>query len=201
MLKLDEMKRLLKEALPRKRYEHSIHVYETALKLARAHDLPDAEIEKVGVSALLHDCGRQIPSRDSLDKAAELGIEVDEIEANQPILLHAKLGVYYARKKYKVEDADILDGIRYHTTGAANMSTLAMIVYLADLLEPTRDFPGIDDLRQLAKEDLEKSMMQAYGNTMRYLLDYKLLIHPNCLDGYNQLAIKFKKQQNNCGSR
>lgn len=201
MLKLNDMKNLLKEALPHKRYDHSINVYETALQLARAHGLSEDEVARVGVSALLHDCGRQIPSRESLAKAEELGIEVDEIEANQPILLHAKLGVYYALKKYGVTDSDILDGIRYHTTGAPNMSVLAMIVYLADLLEPTRDFPGIDDLRRLAKKDLEQAMMQAYGNTMRYLLEYKLLIHPNCLEGYNQLAIKFKKQQNNCGSR
>lgn len=194
MLKLDEMKRLLKAALPHKRYDHSINVYETALKLARAHDVTGDELDRVGVSALLHDCGRQIPSRDSIDKARELGIEVDEIEANQPILLHAKLGVYYAREKYGVTDSGILEGIRYHTTGAANMSRLAMIVYLADLLEPTRDFSGIDDLRALAKVDLEQAMVQAYGNTMRYLLEYRLLIHPNCLEGYNQLAIKFKKQ-------
>ncbi len=192
MLKIEEMKSILKASLPLKRYKHSLAVYETALELAEAHKL---DVEKVGVSALLHDCGREIPSRDSLAKAAELGIEVDKVEANQPILLHAKLGVFYARKKYGIEDKEILDGILYHTTGAPDMTPLAMAVYLADLLEPTRDFPGIDDLRKLAKENMEKAMVKAYANTIRYLVEYDLLIHPNCIHGYNQLVTKYKRKK------
>lgn len=192
MLKIEEMKRLLKESLPLKRYKHSLEVYETAVKLAKEHKL---NVDKVAVAALLHDCGREVAGRDSLAKAAELGIAVDETEANQPILLHAKLGVYYARHKYGVEDQEILDGILYHTTGAKDMTPLAMAVYLADLLEPTRDFPGIEDMRRLAKVDMEKAMMRAYAQTVRYLLEYDLLIHPNCILGYNQLAAKFKNKK------
>lgn len=192
MLKLEELKSILKVSLPLKRYKHSIAVYETAVELAAAHKL---DVERVGVAALLHDCGREIPSRDSLAKAAELGIEIDKVEANQPILLHAKLGVFFARRKYGIEDKEILDGILYHTTGAPNMTPLAMCVYLADLLEPTRDFPGIDDLRKLAKENMERAMMKAYANTIRYLLEYDLLVHPNCIHGYNQLATKYKRKK------
>ncbi len=192
MLKIEEMKSILKASLPMKRFKHSLAVYETALEFAAAHNL---DSEKVGIAALLHDCGREIPSRESLAKAAELGIEIDKVEANQPILLHAKLGVFYARKKYGVEDKEILDGILYHTTGAPNMTPLAMAVYLADLLEPTRDFPGIEALRKLAKENMEKAMMKAYGNTIRYLLEYDLLVHPNCIHAYNQLAAKYKRKK------
>lgn len=192
MLKIEEMKRILKESLPLKRYKHSLEVYETAIKLAKEHKL---DVEKVAIAALLHDCGREVAGRDSLAKAAELGIAVDETEANQPILLHAKLGVYYARHKYGVEDQEILDGILYHTTGAKDMTPLAMAVYLADLLEPTRDFPGIEDMRRLAKTDMEKTMMRAYAQTIRYLLEYDLLIHPNCILGYNQLAAKYKNRK------
>ena len=75
MLKLEEFKSILKASLPLKRYKHSVAVYETALELASAHKL---DMQKVGIAALLHDCGREIPSRDSLAKAAELGIEVDK---------------------------------------------------------------------------------------------------------------------------
>lgn len=192
MLKIEEMKRILKESLPLKRYKHSLEVYETAIKLAKEHKL---DVEKVAIAALLHDCGREVAGRDSLAKAAELGIAVDETEANQPILLHAKLGVYYARHKYGVEDQEILDGILYHTTGAKDMTPLAMAVYLADLLEPTRNFPGIEDMRRLAKTDMEKTMMRAYAQTIRYLLEYDLLIHPNCILGYNQLAAKYKNRK------
>ncbi len=192
MLKLDEMKCMLKKSLPLKRYKHSLGVYETALKLAEAHGINK---DKVGVAALLHDCGRQIPSRESLDKMAELGLKVDLIEAAQPVLLHAKLGVYYARNKYGVTDREILDAIRYHSTGINNMTPVAMVVYLADLLEPSRDFSGIEELRKLAMKNMEEAMIFAYSKTIRYLLEYDLLIHPDCIAGYNQLVAAKKKEK------
>ena len=167
MLDITEMKKLLKASLPHKRFKHSLAVYDTALELAVFYGL---DKEKVGVGALLHDCGREIPTRDLLMHTIALGLPMDDVERNQPILLHAKLGVYYAREKYGVTDQEILDAIRFHTTGAAGMSKMAMVVYLADLLEPTRDFAGIEDMRRLAKVDLEQAMIKAYAQTIRYLL-------------------------------
>lgn len=189
-MEFEEMKELLRKSLPYKRFKHSVAVCETAEKIAKAHGLP---MEKIRISALLHDCGREIPSRENLNRATELGIEIDEIEANQPILLHAKLGVHYAREKYGVTDEEILRGILFHTTGNSGMSELEKIVYLADLLEPTRDFPGIGEMRSLVMKDLDATMVKAYAQTIRYLLEYDLLIHPHCLEGYNELAIRAKK--------
>jgi len=193
-MKLEAMRELLQKSLDNKRYRHSVAVYETALKLAKIHGLAE---EKIGISALLHDCGREIASRDNLAKSEELGLKIDKVEKNQPILLHAKLGVYYAQHKYGVTDKEILEGIRYHTTGAAHMSKLAQVVYLADMLEPARDFPGVDKLRQLAKEDLERCLFEGFAQTIRYLLDGELLIHPDCLEGYNEIATKYKKAKFN----
>ena len=122
-------------------------MYETALRLAEVHGLPK---EKIAVSALLHDCGREVASKDSVAKCQELGLPIDAIEMHQPILLHAKLGVYNAMHKYGVADQEILDGIMYHTTGIDGMSKLAKVVYLADMIEPGRDFPGVEELRKLA---------------------------------------------------
>ena len=116
MLDITEMKKLLKASLPHKRFKHSLAVYDTALELAAVYGL---DKEKVGVGALLHDCGREIPTRDLLMHTIALGLPMDDVERNQPILLHAKLGVYYAREKYGVTDQEILDAIRFHTTGAA----------------------------------------------------------------------------------
>lgn len=194
MLDINEMKTLLKKNLPHKRYKHSLEVYGTALQIAEGYGL---DKEKVGVAALLHDCGREIPSRDLLSHTIALGLPMDEVEKNQPILLHAKLGAYYANKKYGVDDPVILEAITYHTTGAAGMSQTAMVVYLADLLEPTRDFKGINELRRLAQIDLEQAMLKAYAQTIRYLLEYNLLIHPNCINGYNEIATKFKRMKLN----
>ena len=108
MMTIDEMKQLLQASLPPKRYKHSVHVYETALELAKSHKLPE---EKIAICALLHDCGREVVSKESAAKADALGIAIDDVERNQPILLHAKLGVYYAQTKYGVTDKEILAGI------------------------------------------------------------------------------------------
>ena len=73
------------------------------------------------------------------------------------------------------------------------MTELDMVVYLADLIEPGRDFDGVEKLRKVCFENLEKAMVKSYANTIEYLLDNKLLIHPDCIFGYNQLVEKMKK--------
>lgn len=191
-MKLEEMRELLEKSIAGKRFKHSVAVYETALKLAKSHKLDKELTKKIAVSSLLHDCGREIPTKESAAKAHELGIAISNIEENQPILLHAKLGVYFAKHKYGVEDEEILDGICYHTTGKADMSVLAMVVFLADMIEPARDFPGVEELRNLAHKDLEAAMLQAYSNTISYLIKGEQLIHPACIAGYNQLMLKRK---------
>ena len=191
-MKLEAMQALLQASLPAKRYEHSVAVYETALQLAHAHGLPE---KKIAVAALLHDCGREVPTKESVAKAQELGIKLKKVEIAQPILLHAILGVPYAKNKYGVKDPEILDAIRYHTTGNKDMSATAMVVFLADMIEPARDFPGVEELRELCYQDLKQAMLLAYSNTIKYLLKQGLLIHPDCIKGYNQLQLEQIEQQ------
>ena len=193
-LTVEEMRALLQQSLKPKRYEHSVRVYETAIKMAEHYH---ADVKKVAVAAMIHDCGRQIPKEDSVAKAKELGIPVDPVEAAQPILLHAKLGVYYAVHKYGVspEDKEVLDAIRYHSTGTADMTDTARIVFLADLIEPGRDFEGVEAIREASWQDLDKGMFLSYDNTIRYLLEDGLLIHPDAIAGYNQLAARFRKAE------
>ena len=156
-----------------------------------------ANVNKVAIASLIHDCGRQIPKEDSVAKAKELGIPVDPVEETQPILLHAKLGVYYAIHKYGVspDDREVLDAIRYHSTGTVDMTQTAKIVFLADLIEPGRNFEGVEDLREASFQDLDRGMLLSYDNTIRYLLEDGLLIHPDAIAGYNQLAAKNGKAQ------
>ena len=191
---IEEMRVLLQQSLKPKRYEHSVRVYETALEMAEHYH---ADVKKVAVASLIHDCGRQISKEDSVAKAKELGIPVDPVEEAQPILLHAKLGVYYAIRKYGVspDDREVLDAIRYHSTGTADMTQTAKIVFLADLIEPGRDFEGVEALREASFQDLDKGMLLSYDNTIRYLLEDGLLIHPDAIAGYNQLAAKNGKAQ------
>lgn len=187
-----ERKELLKKSLPTKRYEHSVAVYKTAVKIAEIHGV---DVEKAKLAGLLHDCGREIPTKEFITKIKELGIKADVVELNQPILIHDKLGVYYAEHKYEVHDKEILEAILYHTTGAPHMTRLAMVIYLADILEPARDYPGVDVLRDMVKKDLEKTLFQAYIQTMGFLLEGHQLVHPNCLEAYNEMAIRYKNPE------
>ena len=191
---IEEMRVLLQQSLKPKRYEHSIRVFETALQMAKHYH---ADEQKVALAALLHDCGRQVPKEESVDKARELGIPVDPVEEAQPILLHAKLGVYYAIRKYGIDadNKEVLDAIRYHSTGTADMTDTAKIVFLADLIEPGRDFEGVEAIREASFRDLDRGMFLSYDNTIRYLLEDGLLIHPDAIAGYNQLAAKNKKKR------
>ena len=182
-MEFKEMQERLEKELPAKRFHHTLAVSETAVKLARRYGVDE---KKAAIAGLLHDSGRQIPTKEFIAKAAELGIPLDEVEKNQPILIHAKLGVYYAQQEFGVTDPDILSSIRY----------LAMVIYLADLVEPNRDFPGVDTMREEVKKGLENGMRKAYAHTMEYLLDQGLLIHPDCLAGYNELVLKQKEKQN-----
>ncbi|MDD7381088.1 MAG: bis(5'-nucleosyl)-tetraphosphatase (symmetrical) YqeK [Succiniclasticum sp.] len=186
---IEEIRALLEKSLPPKRYQHSMRVYETALTLGKRHH---AEEAKVALAALLHDCGREIPVKESVEKARALGLPVDFIEAGQPVLLHAKIGAYLATQKYGVTDPEVLEAIRCHTTGAETLSLTARIVFLADMLEPGRRFPGVEELRRLAREDLEQAMFTAYRDTICYLLEAGALIHPAAIAGYNRLAVQRK---------
>ena len=184
MMTLEEMQALLKESIPGKRYKHSVNVYETALKLAEAHGLPK---EKIAVSALLHDCGREVPSKDSVAKCQELGLPIDEVELHQPILLHAKLGVYNAMHKYGVADQEILDGIMYHTTDIDGMSKLAKVVYLADMIEPGRDFPGVEELRKAVYEDLDHGLLLGLSMTIQEMEEMGNPVHHQTRDARDYL--------------
>ena len=184
---IEEMRILLQQSLKPKRYEHSVRVYMTALKMAEHYH---ANVNKVAIASLIHDCGRQIPKEDSVAKAKELGIPVDPVEETQPILLHAKLGVYYAIHKYGVspDDREVLDAIRYHSTGTVDMTQTAKIVFLADLIEPGRDFEGVDRIRRIADKSLDEAVLEGMSFTMSDLALRKLTIAPDTFAGYNEMA-------------
>lgn len=189
MLNIKEMQVKLEASLPHKRYKHSVRVYETALEMIKAHHFTGDLAERTAVAALLHDCGRVVNSKGCEAKAQELGVEYTALEASQPILFHAKFGPYYAQKDYGVNDPEILEAIRYHTTGNVGMSPMAKLVFLADMIEPARDFPGVEELRAMSFKDLDEAMLMAYKNTIGYLIASDLLIHPDCIAGYNELLL------------
>lgn len=174
----------LKNCLTTKRLVHSHGVSEVAVVLARKYGVDQ---DKARLAGILHDCAREIPVRELADEASKRLIDIDDVERREPVLLHAALGAKLAEEKYGIRDKEILDAIEKHTVGGLSMSQLAKIIYLADLIEPNRDFPGVEKLRQIAKVDLDQAVLAAYDHTLTYIINQRGLIHPATVVGRNQI--------------
>ncbi|MFA5576533.1 MAG: bis(5'-nucleosyl)-tetraphosphatase (symmetrical) YqeK [Tissierellaceae bacterium] len=178
--------RLLRD-IGEKRYQHSLRVVEMGLRLAEAYN---ADLEKTRIAALLHDCGKIEGQTNLLKTARDFGIILDDYTASNGDLIHAPLGAYIARTRYKVDDEDILGAIRYHTTGRKGMSLLEKIIYIADYIELGREFPGLDQVRDCAFKNLDRGMLMALDKTIKYLIDEKKLIHPQTVEARNYLIME-----------
>ena len=141
--------------LKHKRIPHVLGTEQEAIRLAERYG---ADVEKARVAALLHDCTKKLDMPAQLALCEQYGIELDELEQKALKLLHSKTGAAIARDVFGVDD-EVYSAIWYHTTGHANMTKLEKIIYLADYIEPSRDFPGVDTLRKVCYEDLDKGLL------------------------------------------
>ena len=141
--------------LKHKRIPHVLGTEQEAIRLAERYG---ADVEKARVAALLHDCTKKLDMPTQLALCGQYGIALDELEQKALKLLHSKTGAAIARDVFGVDD-EVYSAIWYHTTGHANMTKLEKIIYLADYIEPSRDFPGVDTLRKVCYEDLDKGLL------------------------------------------
>lgn len=161
------LQKQMREELTEDRYEHTLGVMYTAESLAMRYGV---DMEKAAVAGLLHDCAKCIPNTQKLKLCKKHGIEVSELEKKNPSLLHAKLGAYMAKKVYNVTDEDVLNAIRWHTTGRPDMSMLEMIIYMADYIEPNRDkAPNLKEIRKLCFVNIEEAICCVLESTLSYL--------------------------------
>lgn len=119
--------------------------------------------EKAATAAILHDITKRFKTKEQIELCEKFGIVCDEGELAAPKLLHAKTGAAMAKELFGVSD-EIYEAIRWHTTGKPDMTLLEKIIYLADYIEPTRDFDGVEKLRELAYSDIDSAM--ALGTEM-----------------------------------
>ena len=145
---IDEMRRTLQSRLKKSRFAHSIGVADTAVKLAKRFGVDE---EKAYIAGLLHDCAREFENDELPAEAAKRGIEIGEVEREMPLLLHSYIGAMMIKEIYGVDDPEISQAIWRHTVGGRNMTKLDKIIYFADMIEPNRDYPGVNELRQLAQ--------------------------------------------------
>lgn len=177
----------LKEKLKKSRYEHSLSVRDTAIKMAKIYN---ADAKKAGTAGLVHDCAKYMSNGQILSIAEQNGMEVDEVARANPQLLHGSIAAVIAKNIMGICDEDILSAVKYHTTGKKNMNILEKIVYISDYIEPLRDFPGVEELREKALTDLNGALLDAFNNTIKVVISRNQLLHLNTIQGRNYLIYK-----------
>ncbi len=149
------------------RFTHTLYVAGTAASIAMCYGLDTDMAETAG---LLHDCAKCMNLSKMLKICDKAGVELSEYEKNSGSLLHSKAGAVLAQTKYGVRDEDILNAIRYHTTGRPGMSLLEKIIFVADYIEPGRDSaPNLPVVRKLAFESIDDCVLQILKDTLSYL--------------------------------
>jgi predicted HD superfamily hydrolase involved in NAD metabolism len=159
-----------------KRYGHTVRVADTAARLAQIHGLDPA---RVRIAALLHDAARETEPEEFLRLAGEWDLSAGEPERQSPKLLHAPVAAELARRELGVEDEEVLGAIRAHTVGEPGMGPLALALYVADKIEPARDYPSVGRLRSLAREDLREAAAEALRRAIAHNEERDRPIHPS----------------------
>lgn len=175
----------LKATLRPKRFGHTLGVAYTAANLAAVHNIDE---EKAFLAGLLHDCAKFYEKEEQVTLCEEAGISLTEMERRNPALIHGKLGAFYAKTKYQVEDKEVLSAIRYHTTGHPDMTTLEKIIYLADYIEPGRSMEckphSLQNVRIACFQNLDEGMRMALENGILYLQEKNQPIDTISLETY-----------------
>lgn len=154
----EEIKTMLKSRMNEHRFEHSLNVAKRAAFLAKKYG---ADPEKAEFAGLIHDVCKGIPNEEQLSIIEKEGIVLDEDTLKSPALWHSIAGAIYSEHELSVTDRDVLNAIRYHTSGRGNMSILEKVVYMADLTSAERNYPDAQYTRNLTDYSLDEGI--AYG--------------------------------------
>ncbi|SJZ83724.1 metal dependent phosphohydrolase [Cetobacterium ceti] len=188
----EEIKSNLRNVVSEKRYRHIIGVEETAAHLAKKYGVNE---EKARVAALLHDYGKEMDIF-QMQKICAENFPLETIEyMDQGEILHGYVGAYLAKKLYNIEDEEIIEAVKYHTTGKRGLSLLGKIIYIADSIEPGRIFPRVEEIRNRVYENLNGGILFECSEKIEYLLEIGARIHPYTVEMRNWLIEMEKKEK------
>jgi predicted HD superfamily hydrolase involved in NAD metabolism len=176
----DELEAILRQYLSGTRLEHSLMAEQTAVELAEKYG---ADVEKARVAGLMHDITKHMDNEALAEKYNIRSLSVKT--------LHGPTGAAFLEENGIICDPEILEAVRYHTTGRENMTMLEKIIYMADYIEPMRDFEEVGKLRRLADEDIDKAVLYGLELTLEDLLQRKILIEIDSVKAYNFYRKKY----------
>jgi predicted HD superfamily hydrolase involved in NAD metabolism len=167
---------------------HCRAVAETAAALAAIYGV---DVERAQLAGLLHDWHRELEHDALVSSAQEAGIVVEAVDLRVPYLLHARTGAAALGEEFDGLDDEVLTAIERHTVGSPEMTDLDMVVYVADMIEPGRSFPGVNDVREcVGTVSLRDLFAQAYAHSLAHLVRSRKQIHPMTVAVWNSLVAK-----------
>ena len=172
----------VKQRQTAKRFEHTLGVAYTAACMAFTLDVPPLKAELAG---LLHDCAKCYTDKELISMCQHDKVELTSEELASPAVIHAKYGSFMAEHEFGIADSDILNAIRFHTTGCPDMSTLEKLIFTADYIEPLRDkASNLNEARRLAFTDLDECVYNILDATVTYLKSQGSVIVPDTMLAY-----------------
>ena len=174
---------IIKERLKPKRFVHSMNVADCARGLAEKYG---ADPQKAYLSGLLHDICKNDTEEKQLQMIQEFDIILDNVQSTQKKLWHAVLGAEYIKRVVGIDDKEIIDAVRYHTTARAGMTLLDKILYLADIISEERDFDGVDELRAAADVSLDNAITECLRFSVVDLCNSLKPVHIDTIAAYNE---------------
>ncbi len=181
MISYEELYNEAKNTLSPERFKHSEGVVKRAIEYAKIYNV---DIETVKLTAIAHDIAKELTNQENEEYINFYKIELDEIEKLNPKLLHAKVGACICEDKYGFNE-DMVNAVKYHTTGRPNMSMLEKIIYLADLTEENRTIIDLDYYVGIIKENIDNGLAESFKFLIPFLLKKNSLIHLDSINCYN----------------
>lgn len=169
-----------------KRFTHCVNVSKEAVRLAKKYG---ADEEKAAIAGVLHDITKEFSEEKQLQIFLRNDIMLSDVEQKTPKLWHAISGSVYIKNELGINDEDIINAVRYHTTARAGMSTLEKVIFLADFTSEERDYPDVDIIRQKAEISLEEGMLYGIQFTISKLLERQGYLSEDAIDAYNEILL------------
>ena len=181
-MELQQLRDSIKPWMEESRYRHSLGTEAVACDLALIHG---CNMWKACIAGILHDCAKDLSDDALIKECIRYQLPVSEVERQRALLLHAKVGAAYAEDKFGIKDEEILNAIRYHTTGRPGMSLLEKIIFISDYIEPYRKpLPKIDRIRWEAYNHLDSAIFMISEDILDYLKNNGSVIDTMTMDTY-----------------
>ena len=184
-LSSDEIIAKEKANMDNKRFQHCVRVSETSRKLAKLNDYDE---DKAALAGFVHDYAKQVPVEEYRKVIKNEGFDQDLLNWNRAIW-HGIVGTYFIKRDLKITDPGILKAVWLHTTADKEMTTLDKIVFMADFIEPGRDFPGVEEARKITYANLDAGVGYQLAHTLEFLIEQRNKIYPRSLEAYNVWSV------------